>query len=191
MPRLGRGAIIQLSQLCGADHRHEAARAGFVPVVTDEMETTVPGIFSAGDGAGLGGAAVAVLEGRIAGIAAAARLGALTPRAARARLRIHRDALAPLHRARAVLGRVMAARAALAELITPDTVICPCEAVTAARVDQALDEGAGDLGQVKRMTRAGMGSCQGARAARRWRRCSPIDGASRSTRSRRPASGRP
>jgi hypothetical protein len=32
--------------------------------------------------------------------------------------------------------------------------------------DQALDEGAGDLGQVKRMTRAGMGSCQG-------RMCSP------------------
>jgi bacterioferritin-associated ferredoxin len=45
-------------------------------------------------------------------------------------------------------------------------MICPCEGVTAARVDQALDEGAGDLGQVKRMTRAGMGSCQG-------RVCSP------------------
>jgi hypothetical protein len=32
--------------------------------------------------------------------------------------------------------------------------------------DQALDEGAGDLGQLNRMTRTGMGSCQG-------RMCSP------------------
>ena len=157
---------IQLSQLCGAEHRHEAARGGFVPVVTAEMETTVPGIFSVGDGAGVGGAAVAVLEGRIAGIAAAARLGALTREASRARLRIHRAALAPLHRSREALGRATAARVALAELITPDTMICPCEGVTAARVDQALAEGAVDLGQVKRLTRAGMGSCQG-------RMCSP------------------
>jgi bacterioferritin-associated ferredoxin len=40
-------------------------------------------------------------------------------------------------------------------------VICPCEAITGAQVDQALNEGAGDLGQIKRMTRAGMGQCQG------------------------------
>ena len=57
-------------------------------------------------------------------------------------------------------------RPGLAELITPDTVICPCEGITAARIDQALDEGVGDLGQLKCMTRDGMGECQG-------RMCSP------------------
>ena len=70
---------IQLSQMCGAEHRYVAERGGWVPVVSAEMETTVPGVLSAGDGAGLGGAAMAALEGRIAGIAAAARLGALRP----------------------------------------------------------------------------------------------------------------
>jgi bacterioferritin-associated ferredoxin len=130
------------------------------------METTVPGIFAAGDGAGVGGAALAVLEGRVAGIAAAARLGALSPGRARSRLRPHQSALAPLRRSRDVLGRLITPRPGLAGLITPDTVICPCEGTTAARVDQAFDEGVGDLGQMKRMTRAGMGECQG-------RMCSP------------------
>ena len=157
---------IQLSQMCGAEHHYAAELGGWAPLVSAEMETTAPGIFSAGDGAGVGGAAMAVLEGRIAGIAAAARLGALSQGAARSRLRPHRAALAPLRKSRDVLGRRIAARPGLAELITPDTVICPCEGTTAARVDQALDEGVGDLGQMKRMTRAGMGECQG-------RMCSP------------------
>jgi bacterioferritin-associated ferredoxin len=156
----------QLSQMCGVLHQYSVERGGWVPRVSAEMETTVPGIFSAGDGAGLGGAAIAELEGRVAGIAAAARLGALSPRASRSRLRPHQSALVPLRKSRDVLGRLITTRPGLAELITPDTVVCPCEGTTAARVDQALDEGAGDLGQMKRMTRAGMGECQG-------RICSP------------------
>ena len=156
----------QLSQMCGAEHEYAASLGGWVPRVSAEMETTAPGIFSAGDGAGLGGAAMAVLEGRIAGIAAAARLGALSPGASRSRLRPHQSALVPLRKSRDVLGRLITTRPGLAELITPDTVICPCEGTTAAQVDQALDEGVGDLGQMKRMTRAGMGECQG-------RMCSP------------------
>ena len=152
--------------MCGAEHWYVAERGGWVPVVSAEMETTVPGVLSAGDGAGLGGAAMAALEGRIAGLAAAARLSALSPGAARSQLRLHQSALAPLRKSRDGLGSLIAPRPGLAELITPDTVICPCEGVTGAQVDQALAEGVGDLGQMKRMTRAGMGECQG-------RMCSP------------------
>ncbi len=152
---------IQLSQMCGAEHRYVAERGGWVPVVSSGMETTVPGVLSAGDGAGLGGAAMAALEGRLAGIIAAARLGALSPAAARSLLRLHQSALAPLRKSRDDLGSLIAPRPGLAELITPETVICPCEGITGAQVDQALAEGVGDLGQMKRMTRAGMGECQG------------------------------
>ncbi len=155
-----------LTQLCGAEHRYAAERGGWVPAVSAEMETTVPGVFSVGDGAGIGGAAVAALEGRVAGLAAAARLGVLSPSAARSHLRPHQAALTRLRKSQEMLGRLTAARVGLAELITPDTVICPCERITGARIDQAVDEGAGDFGQLKRMTRAGMGQCQG-------RMCSP------------------
>jgi thioredoxin reductase/bacterioferritin-associated ferredoxin len=152
---------IQLSQLCGVEHECVADRGGWIAAVSADMETSVRGIFCAGDGAGLGGAAVAVLEGRIAGIAAASRLGVLSPGEARSRRRPHLSELARLRKSRDVLGRLHAIKPGLAELITPDTVVCPCEGVTGARVDQALDGGVGELGQMKRMTRAGMGECQG------------------------------
>src|SRR5262245_23511916 len=59
---------LHLSQMCGAVYEHAPARGGWVPAVSAEMETSVRGVFCVGDGAGLGGAAMAVLEGRIAGI---------------------------------------------------------------------------------------------------------------------------
>jgi len=149
---------IQLSQLCGVAHEYVAERGGWVPAVSADMETSVLGIFCAGDGAGLGGAAMSALEGRIAGIAAASRLGVLSPSDARSRLRPHQSELAPLRKSRDVLHAI---KPGLAELVTPDTVMCPCEGVTGARVDQAFDEGVSELGQMKRMTRAGMGECQG------------------------------
>ena len=152
---------IQLSQLCGVLHEHAPERGGWVPRVSAEMETSAQGVYCVGDSAGLGGAAVAVLEGRIAGIAAAEHLGVLSRRDARSRMRVHQSELAPLKKSRDALGSLHAIKPGLAALITPDTVICPCEGVTGARVDQALDEGAGDLGHLKRLTRAGAGECQG------------------------------
>ncbi|HXA94302.1 MAG TPA: FAD-dependent oxidoreductase, partial [Candidatus Dormibacteraeota bacterium] len=83
---------IQLAQLSGAALRHVATAGGFVPIVSAEMETTAAGVFAAGGIAGAEGAAMAALEGRVAGIAAAARLGALTARAARSRMRPHQTA---------------------------------------------------------------------------------------------------
>src|SRR5262249_18310050 len=129
---------IQLSQLCGVEHAYAAERGGWVPTVSADMETSVRGIFCAGDGAGLGGGHMAAAEGRIAGIALASRVGVARPGDVRSRLRPHQSELAPLRKSRDVLHAV---KPGLAELITPDIVICPCEGVTGARVAQALDEG--------------------------------------------------
>jgi thioredoxin reductase/bacterioferritin-associated ferredoxin len=151
----------QLSQLCSCEQRYAPELGGWIPVTSAEMETTRPGVFAAGDATGVGGAMVAVLEGRIAGIAAAARLGALTPSEAAARMRPHQRALARLKRLREVLDDLTRVRDGLADLTTPDTVVCRCEEVTAADIHEVLDEGTLDLAQLKRMTRAGMGYCQG------------------------------
>jgi NADPH-dependent 2,4-dienoyl-CoA reductase/sulfur reductase-like enzyme len=153
----GRVPAIQLGVLAGCEHRHVAEAGGWVPVRSDTLETTVSGVFAAGDAAGICGARLAETEGRIAGIAAAARLGALSPADAAARLRPLQDALPGLRR------DCLACRhfARLAALVTPDTVLCRCESVTAAEVGEVLEEGAPDLAYVKRMTRAGMGLCQG------------------------------
>ena len=46
--------------------------------------------------------------------------------------------------------------------LTPETIVCRCEEVTAGRVDEAMtDLGATDARTVKLLARPGMGLCQG------------------------------
>ena len=45
--------------------------------------------------------------------------------------------------------------------IDEERVICRCEEITLGEIRKAIKEGARDVDAVKRMTRAGMGLCQG------------------------------
>ena len=42
-----------------------------------------------------------------------------------------------------------------------NTIICRCEDVTLSDIRQAISEGYNTIDEIKRVTRAGMGSCQG------------------------------
>ena len=64
--------------MAGCEMKDDRAKGGFVPVVDEYGETSVKGIFAAGDVSGIEEASSAMIEGRIAGIAAAARLGYIT-----------------------------------------------------------------------------------------------------------------
>ncbi|MFF4799479.1 FAD-dependent oxidoreductase [Streptomyces sp. NPDC001351] len=128
--------------------------------VDDEQRTDVPGVWAAGETTGIGGAALALAEGHIAGRSAAARLAGRAPdprewaAATKARTRLREFA--------AALDAVYAPPAHWSELITGDTVVCRCEEVTGSAIREAVTElGAGDVRTVKLLTRAGMGWCQG------------------------------
>ncbi|POX60928.1 FAD/NAD(P)-binding oxidoreductase [Streptomyces sp. Ru62] len=128
--------------------------------VDTEQRTDVPGVWAAGEATGVGGAALALAEGHIAGRSAAARLRGAAPdpggwaAAARARTRLRAFATA--------LDTVYAPPAGWADRIPDETVVCRCEEVTAGEVRGAVGSlGAGDLRTVKLLTRAGMGWCQG------------------------------
>ncbi|MFI7402078.1 FAD-dependent oxidoreductase [Streptomyces sp. NPDC049541] len=128
--------------------------------VDDEQRTDVPGVWAAGETTGIGGSALALAEGHIAGRSAAARLAGRAPdprewaAAAKSRTRLREFA--------AALDAVYAPPAHWSELITDDTVVCRCEEVTGGTIREAVAElGAGDVRTVKLLTRAGMGWCQG------------------------------
>jgi NADPH-dependent 2,4-dienoyl-CoA reductase/sulfur reductase-like enzyme len=128
--------------------------------VDDEQRTDVPGVWAAGETTGIGGAALALAEGHIAGRSIAARLHGSAPdprrwaAAARARTR--------LRHFYAALDAVCEPPAGWAEQVTDDTLVCRCEEVTAGEVRTAAGTlGARDLRSVKLLTRAGMGWCQG------------------------------
>ena len=42
-----------------------------------------------------------------------------------------------------------------------ETILCRCENITSGTIDEVLSTGVTDLGSIKRLSRAGMGRCQG------------------------------
>ncbi|MEU8789359.1 FAD-dependent oxidoreductase [Streptomyces sp. NPDC048643] len=128
--------------------------------VDDEQRTDVPGVWAAGETTGIGGSALALAEGHIAGRSIADRLSGTAPhprtttRAIRSRTRLRAFS--------AALDTVYAPPAHWTDQVGDDTVVCRCEEVTGSRIREAVaDLGAGDVRTVKLLTRAGMGWCQG------------------------------
>ncbi len=64
-----------LSRLIGARQVWLPALGGEVPERDEVMQTSIPGIYAVGDGAGIGGVRMSLIEGRVAGRAAAFQLG--------------------------------------------------------------------------------------------------------------------
>ena len=160
---IGHGLIpaIEALRLLGADVTYDAGAGGWVPRLDGDQRASKGGVYAAGDGTGVHGAAAAFLAGQIAGHTAALDLGRID--AAR-----HARATGPLRRrlARArrfgrAISRLMIPRPGLLETLEGDTVVCRCEDVTRTEVEQALARGAADVNQLKSWTRCGMGPCQG------------------------------
>ena len=120
-----------------------AVSAGGI-AVDDRQETSIPGVYAAGECTGVAGEDVAVAEGAAAGRAAAGRepTGPRTRAAGRAFARRLSASFAP--------------RRELLERADASTVVCRCEDVRYGE----LQPGWGTR-QAKLLTRAGMGACQG------------------------------
>jgi hypothetical protein len=125
-----------------------------VCAVDEQQRSSVPGVFVAGEACGVGGAALAVAEGEIAGAAAAGSSRPPTPRLLRRRAS-QRGFAAAMQTAHPV-------PAGWVDRVADDTVVCRCEEVTAGSLrDAAGWLGAEDARSAKLLVRAGMGWCQG------------------------------
>ncbi|MGC0367509.1 NADPH-dependent 2,4-dienoyl-CoA reductase/sulfur reductase-like enzyme [Rhodococcus sp. 27YEA15] len=131
-----------------------------IAVADDAQSSSVAGIYLAGESCGVSGAAASVVEGRIAGLhAAAAVVGAAADRTALRRLRRQRAALHSFARA---MHSTFPVPSGWTGWLEPNTIVCRCEEVEASAVDTAVDElGAVDSRAVKLYARPGMGMCQG------------------------------
>ncbi len=140
----------QLTRLVGLPHRWIEAQAAFAPEAGPDGRTAREGVFVAGDGAGIQGAALAARHGEAAGQAICEALGVSTTRPAPTRGR----------RARGFVDALYAPRPITA-FATDDTILCRCENVTFGAVRRAIGLGATGPNRVKTATRCGMGPCQG------------------------------
>lgn len=72
---VGLSPMSQLARMAGCEMEDNRLKGGYVPVCDASGETSVPGIFAAGDVAGIEEASSAMVQGRIAGAAAAMNSG--------------------------------------------------------------------------------------------------------------------
>ena len=149
---------LELPVQLGVDTRVDAD-GSLIAVVDQAQRSSVSGVLLAGELTGVGGAALAVLEGRIAGRVAAAEARGERVLAARgAELRAVRRQRAfaeAMHLAHPV-------PAGWTERVTDDTLVCRCEEVPAGALRRARGELASDDARSQKgVTRAGMGWCQG------------------------------
>src|SRR5580700_8105817 len=115
--------------------------------VDDLQTTTVPSVFCAGEPTSVGGVELALIEGQVAGLAAAGHAsGARKLFGKRQKAR----------RFARLLDRTFRLRSELRSLSLPDTIVCRCEDVSYSRLRQHRSWRAAKL-----HTRCGMGPCQG------------------------------
>ncbi|MCF3935203.1 NAD(P)/FAD-dependent oxidoreductase [Acuticoccus sp. M5D2P5] len=147
----------QITRLLNCEHRYDTVQRAFAPVLSEDGETTLKGVYVAGDGGGISGARAAALTGRLAAMAAATAAGRSVDGAMVASVR------AALGKDRAIRPLLDTLYAPSPEALAPadDVVVCRCEEVTAGDIRAAAKLGAPGPNQVKSYLRAGMGPCQG------------------------------
>jgi len=146
----------ELAALAGAKMRHDPV-CGWIPEVDAFGRTSVPGVFAAGDGAGLRGALIAEIEGRIVGAAAASADMAVSGAGLDVALRRRRRYETFQRAVRPMLQIPDSAW----RLVTDETIVCRCENVRLGEIRGAFAEGHLTLNAVKRNVRSGMGWCGG------------------------------
>jgi D-hydroxyproline dehydrogenase subunit alpha len=149
-----------LLSLLGVDLEFRPELGGEVPKRDALMQTNIPGVYAVGDCAGVGGGPMALLEGQIAGISAAARAGHNSYNAEALLLKLW-PALVHERRFQRLYSSLFTPRPGIYELVMDDTLLCRCEEVTAAEVRRAIKLGANTDNEVKAVTRCGMGNCEG------------------------------
>ena len=150
----------QITRSLQLAHRYDETQRCFVPVTDATGQSSNPLISVAGDGAGIGGATVAALSGKLAALGAVHRLGLVTQD-------IFETLSTPIFKARS---RELAIRPFLnrayppsSQILLPgdETIICRCEAVTAGDIRRYAALGCKGPNQAKAFGRSGMGPCQG------------------------------
>ncbi len=146
----------ELARQLGCRLVYAPEHVGAVAVETSrEGETSIGHVFAVGDGAMIGGAKVAIARAGLAARAIGRALGRTI------RDEGHGDALPRAERFQKALWQVFTQRPFDPKALADDTIICRCEEATAGAVRRACREASPTLATVKRLTRAGMGRCQG------------------------------
>jgi NADPH-dependent 2,4-dienoyl-CoA reductase/sulfur reductase-like enzyme/bacterioferritin-associated ferredoxin len=158
---------IELPLLAGCELEYDQAKGGWVVKVGDDLQTSTPNVYAAGEITGIAGALKSLNEGDIAALSILRVLGKIGER--EFLLHFKRLTKQRSHHLKfgAYLNSLYKTRDTAIHQIPDETVICRCEDVTMGEIRRAIREGYHTPGAIKKLTRTGMGRCQG-------RTCGPI-----------------
>jgi hydrogen cyanide synthase HcnB len=151
----------ELTRLCGCKHIYDERRGYWKVELNERMETSVPGVFAAGDGLTVKGYSAAIEEGRVAALEACTQLDRVDRSKADRLLRPALRKLKRFNRFGRIMDSISTPRPGIFDIVSDDTIVCRCEEVTMQDVISAVTDGARDVNDIKRRTRLGMGHCQG------------------------------
>ncbi|NYT35872.1 FAD-dependent oxidoreductase [Allopusillimonas soli] len=151
---------IHMSRAIECEHVWVDSQRCFAPLLDNWGASSQPGVYIAGDGAGIAGARAAGWRGRIAALAIAARANKLSQEQADAMAVPLRRQLAAELGLRPMLDAMYPPRPSTA-CPSDNTIVCRCEELTAGDIRAAAKLGQPGPNQIKSFTRAGMGPCQG------------------------------
>ncbi len=157
---------IELLLQAGCEALHRIDRGGWVVRTDNRLETSLSGIFAAGEVTGIAGGAKSIIEGRICGLSVLDSLGKKVTSAAALRRGLLRRRGRELAFG-ALLNRMCRIPNHWVTAIPDDTIICRCEDVRMGDLRRRLIDGFATTPALKKATRCGMGNCQG-------RTCGPI-----------------
>jgi D-hydroxyproline dehydrogenase subunit alpha len=124
-------------------------------------QTTVPGVYAAGEVTGVGGATLALVEGQLVGAVTAVASGRPAPIGESETTRLL-GRRAAMRRFAALMHEIHSPPAGWTSWLTDGTAVCRCEEVPVSRIRGAVtDFGATDAAAVGALSRAGTGWCQG------------------------------
>ena len=158
---------LELALLSGCDLTYDAAKGGWIVKVNNALQSSVPSIVAAGEITGIAGAEKSAVEGKMAGLFVAYKMGSVSESI------YHQEMFRLQKKRRAELrfgGAVNAACRVPEDMLkdVPDsTLVCRCEDITMGEIRQRIADGFTTLDALKKATNAGMGNCQG-------RTCGPI-----------------
>ncbi len=149
----------QLADLAGCRFGFDAVTRQWIPVHSAAGRSSRADVYLAGDGAGIGGADAAELQGERAALALVEDLGRPVDGGRVADLE---RALARQRRFRAALEAAYPFPTHIAAAIGDDEIVCRCEGITAGTLRRtAIDRDVAEMNRLKALTRCGMGRCQG------------------------------
>lgn len=151
----------EIPRALGCDHHLDSHSGSLVTSCTNTGRTSVDSVWVVGDAGQIRGAHNATSNGALAGWEILAELGAISAAKAKALGRPAKRKMRRHSKFQTRLLGVYNAPPLTTQLANDATVVCRCESVPLRDLLMAFSSGATSAGAAKRVTRAGMGPCQG------------------------------